>query len=170
MWRPDRLLDNPWAQPPLPIDWEVQPTYRRQVVPYFLAPLWDADAFHRNVDRKMKNKRQTGSRAGVSPAEEAASNVPKEVRSRLKQARAAKGLLQHLEGEVRNFLQEWREKEAKRRQVGLEDIDSDEEEIVFVGRNGRMHDIPHEADTIKDPGRDKLIFDGLANAPAASFA
>lgn len=116
----------------------------------------------------MKGKKQ-GRRAGISPIEEAASDVPKEVRSRLKHARAAKGLLQDLEEEVRMFLQKWNEKEAKSREDGLQDVDSEEEEIVFIGRNGQMHDSPARKAALKDLQRDKLVFDGLADDRGASF-
>lgn len=161
-------MNNPWAQPPLPSDWEVHPTYPRHAVPYYLAPLWDAEAFERSIERKMKGKKQ-GRRAGISPIEEAASDVPKEVRSRLKHARAAKGLLQDLEEEVRLFLQKWNEKESKSREDGLHDVDSEEEEIVFIGRNGQMHDSPARKAALKDLQRDKLVFDGLADDRGASF-
>lgn len=167
-WENDRLLNNPWAQPPLPIDWEIHPTYPRRAVPYYLAPLWDAEAFERSIERKMKGKKQ-GRRAGIGPAEEAASNVPKEVRSRLKHARAAKGLLQDLEEEVRIFLREWNEKDTKSAEDGLHDVDSEEEEIVFIGRNGQMHDSPVRDKTFEGLQRDKLVFDGLVEDRGASF-
>jgi hypothetical protein len=137
-------------------------------VPYYLAPLWDAEAFQRSIEKKMKGKKQ-GRRAGISPLEEAASNVPKEVRSKLKHARAAKALLQDLEEEVRMFLQKWNEKKAKSREDGLHDVDSEEEEIVFVGRNGQMHDSPTQDRTFEGLQRDKLVFDGLADDRGASF-
>jgi hypothetical protein len=171
----DRLLSNPWAQPPLPSDWEVQPTYPRRVVPYYLAPLWDAAEFQRSIEEKMKgkskkNKHARGSRGRVSPAEEAASNVPKEVRARLKRARAAKGLLQDLEEQVRVFLQKWGEKEARCREDGLHDVDSEEEEIVFVGRNGVMHDSPGRKEKYhQEVGREKMLFEGMADDKGASF-
>jgi hypothetical protein len=130
--------------------------------------LWDAEAFERSIERKMKGKKQ-GGRAGISPAEEAASNVPKEVRSRIKHARAAKGLLQDLEEKVRIFLQKWNEKDINLLEDGLHDVDSEEEEIVFVGRNGQMHDSPNKDKPFENLQRDKLVFDGLANDRGASF-
>jgi R3H-associated N-terminal domain len=170
----DRLLSNPWAQPPLPSDWEVQPTYPRRTVPYYLAPLWDAAEFQRSVEEKMrgkaKNRNSRHGRGHVSPAEEAASNVPKEVRAKLKHARAAKGLLQDLEEEVRLFLQKWSEKGERRREDGLHDVDSGEEEIVFVGRNGVMHDSPGRKEKYHhDVGREKMLFEGMADDKGASF-
>lgn len=120
------------------------------------------------MERKIKGKSQ-GRRAGISPAEEAASNVPKEVRSKLKHARAAKGLLQDLEEEVRVFLQRWNDKEAQSREDGLHDVDSEEEEIVFVGRNGQMHDSPAGEKVLDGLQRQKLVFDGLEKDRGAGF-
>ena len=161
----DRLLNNPWAQPPLPMDWEVQPTYRQTAVPYYLAPLYDEEVAHQH---KMEQRRRRFHGKG-SDESDPASRVPKEVRAKLKRARAAKGLLQDLEEDIRVFLQRWSEKQAGRQEAGLEDADSDEEEIVFVGRNGQMHDSPGGK---RDPGdlrREKLIFDTLADDRSAGF-
>ena len=185
----DRLISNPWAEPPLPIDWEVRPTYPVRTVPYYLAPLWDAAEFQRAVESKLlgrKNsksarKRQEGPN-GMSPMEEAASNIPKEVRARLKRNRAAKGLLQDLEEDVRSYVRKWNQREAKLKEEGLHDMpitsDSEEEddEVVFVGRNGVMHDSPGRKQRQKDDGWDetisneKLVFEGLDGDKGASFA
>lgn len=176
--------------PPLPSDWEVRPTYPRRTVPYYLAPLWDAAEFQRAVEAKLKGrKNSTRSRGkgtvqntGMSPMEEAATNIPKEVRARLKRARAAKGMLQDLEETVRAFVQKWNEREARLREEGLDDVpltsDSEEdEEIVFVGRNGVMHDSPGRKERHKAEGWDdetisteKMIFEGLDNDKGAAFA
>lgn len=176
--------------PPLPSDWEVRPTYPRRTVPYYLAPLWDAAEFQRAVEAKLKGrKNSTRSRGkgntqntGMSPMEEAATNIPKEVRARLKRARAAKGLLQDLEETVRAFVQKWNEREARLREEGLDDVpltsDSEEdEEIVFIGRNGAMHDSPGRKERQKEEGWDdetvsteKMIFEGLDNDKGAAFA
>ena len=47
-------------------------------------------------------------------------------------------------------------------------LDSDDEEIVFVGRNGQMHEIPSppSPDIFKD---DKLVFDSAADDHGANF-
>lgn len=176
-WENDRLLNNPHAEPPLPQDWEVRPTYPVRRIPYYLAPLWDAAEFQRAVESKLKGRRGTRSAkrraqsgVGVSPFEEAASSIPKEIRSRLKHARSAKGMLQDLEESVRVFLSQWNEKEKRLREMDLHDAplpkqhgelshrpkvavrsdsaihsdsDDEDEEIVFVGRAGTtMSDSP----------------------------
>jgi R3H-associated N-terminal domain len=123
------LLSNPWAVTPLPTDYEVRPTYPIRSVPYYLAPLWDAAEFQRSVEAKLQgrqskkgqNKYNSNKHGRTSPAEEAASNVPKEVRAKLKRARAAKGILQDLEEQVRLFLQKWNERQALRQKDGLGD-------------------------------------------------
>ena len=166
----DRLLNNPWAQPPLPIDWEVHPTYSRKPVPYYLAPLWDANLATRNAADK---KKRDMSRKPTTE-EESHVIVAKELKQKLKKAKAAKGLLQDLEEEVRGFVKKWEEKAKKLEQEGLHDLDSEDEEIVFVGRNGQMNDMPSspkskgstQEEEIK---RDKLVFDSLADDHGASF-
>ena len=171
----DRLMNNPWATPPLPSDWEVRPTYPIRSVPYYLAPLWDAAEFQRSVEEKMSHRKGKAAykrgRSHMTPAEEAASNVPKEVRAKLKRARAAKGLLMDLEEQVRLFLQKWGEKEERRKEEGLADADSEEEEIVFVGRNGVMHDSPgrKQKEEAENVARQKMLFDGLEDDKGASF-
>ncbi len=166
----DRLLNNPWAQPPLPIDWEVHPTYSRKPVPYYLAPLWDANLAARNAAEKKKRdaiKRPTSE-------EQSHGNVAKELKQKLKKAKAAKGLLQDLEEEVRKFVKKWEEKAKRLEQEGLHDVDSEDEEIVFVGRNGQMNDMPSSphskgSQEEEDIKRDKLVFDSLADDYGASF-
>ena len=74
--------------------------------------------------------------------EQNASKVPKELRGKLKKAKAAKGLLQDLEEQIRMFVKSWEEKMKKADRDESELIDSEDEEIVFVGRNGQMNDMP----------------------------
>ena len=167
----DRLMNNPWAQPPLPSDWEVHPTYPKHVVPYYLAPLWDGDMAAKSA-AAQKNHVELAKRS--QGEDEKHAKVPKELREKLKKAKAAKGLLRDLEEEVRMFVAKWEEKEKTREKEGLHDIDSDEEEIVFVGRNGQMHDMPQSSRSTRvreeeDIKRDKLVFDSLADDHGASF-
>ncbi|OAX78499.1 hypothetical protein ACJ72_07192 [Emergomyces africanus] len=212
-WENDRLLNNPWVQPPSAIDWQVQPTYQRRTVPYYLAPLWDShfaareQAKSNNASRK-NNKKDAGS--------DAQSQIPKELRQRLKHARAAVGMLRDLEEEIRQFVQRYHEKQA----VSLEDeegaeldggqsilsdddkweklqekgepetetekeFDSDDDEIVFVGRRAGKHDAPvghaKDQDHPKNTNRsnidvlekerdgEKMVFESLEEDRAAGF-
>lgn len=167
----DRLLSNPWAQPPLPSDWEVQPTYRKRSVPYYLAPLWDAQVAARESAEATKRKNQSKGSAATGGD----GKVPKELREKLKKTKAAKGLLQDLEEQVRNFVKQWEAKNRKAPPAPKPDLESDEEEIVFVGRNGQMHDVPQSPHAVVDDfdeddiKRDKLVFDSLADDHGASF-
>lgn len=186
---PDHLLSNPWAQPPLPCDWEIRPTHtRHDPLPYFLASLWDAEQAERKTTelKKEKTKKNDQFRSDGNHATEAArQRIPKLVRDRLKRARAAKGLLMDLEEQVRKFAKEWKatevagDHEAVLNRAEFHDFDflsseeEEEEEIVFVGRGGSMHDRPmsREGEGLRVRGLvpEKLVFDSLASDHGASF-
>lgn len=159
--RTDRLLHVPNVQLPLPSDWEVHPTHPVHTVPYYLAPLWDAGVRRRAEDTVAAKKKSAGKRSGIV---EEKGRIPQELRAKLKKAKGAKSLLQDLEEEVRKFVKEWERKNA-----GLEaEVDSEDEEIVFVGRNGTMSD--EQRKTVEEElEREKLVFDSLADDHGASF-
>ncbi|KAI9704848.1 MAG: hypothetical protein M1836_006628 [Candelina mexicana] len=161
-WENDRLLNNPYAQPPLPIDWEVHPTYPRHSVPYYLAPLWDAGLKQNSAANSKEHRR-------AEKNDDASVKVPKQLREKLKRARGAKGLLRDLEEEVRLFVQKWEAKEDQVEQGHSSEIDSEDEEIVFVGRNGQIEDPPPRKRLDQQLQKDKLVFDSLANDQGASF-
>ncbi|GAB1739611.1 hypothetical protein NU219Hw_g4560t1 [Hortaea werneckii] len=166
-WENDRLLSNPYAQPPLPSDWQVQPTYPRHAVPYFLAPLWDAEYARSSSERK---KKMDEAKSPASKEEAEAKKVTQELRAKLKKSRGAKGLLQDLEEEVRGFVTQWDEKQRQLEQEGLIDPDSSEdEEIVFVGRNGAMNDDRRREKQEEHLQKDKLIFESLVDDHGAAF-
>ncbi|KAL8693031.1 MAG: hypothetical protein Q9218_002047 [Villophora microphyllina] len=110
-------------------------------------------------------------------AQVAAGNtkVPRELREKLKKTKAAKGLLQDLEEQVRSFVKQWEDKNKKPAPAPKPELDSDDEEIVFIGRNGQMHDVPQSPHAARDDfdeddiKRDKLVFDSLADDHGASF-
>ncbi|KAK1042049.1 hypothetical protein LTR12_004602 [Friedmanniomyces endolithicus] len=161
-WENDRLLSNPHAQPPLPSDWEVQPTYTRRKVPYFLAPLWDAEFAARAAGERERERR-----GQVGVGREAAE--VRELRARLKKARGAKGLLQDLEEGVRGFIEQWEAKERELESEGVIEADSEDEEIVFVGRNGVMSDERRREREMETVEKDKLIFQSLVDDHGAAF-
>ena len=163
----DRLLNNPWVQHPLPSDWEVHPTYPKHAVPYYLAPLWDQDLAARAGAEKTKRQ---SAREQAKAEDESTSKIPKDLREKLKKAKAAKGLLKDLEEQVRLFVKNW---EEHRKDACEQELDSEDEEIVFVGRNGQMSDIPSspkigldESDAEREQ---RLVFDSLASDQGASF-
>ncbi|EMC93243.1 hypothetical protein BAUCODRAFT_36916 [Baudoinia panamericana UAMH 10762] len=165
-WENDRLLNNPWAEPPLPSDWQVHPTYTRQSVPYFLAPLWDAEYARSTQERR---KRAEAAKTPVNKEEAEVQQVTRELKAKLKKSRGAKGLLQDLEQEVRAFVEQWDAKQKQLEQDGLFDLDSEDEEIVFVGRNGAMSDERRKEKQLDSLEKDKLVFQSLVDDHGASF-
>lgn len=165
-WENDRLLGNPHAQPPLPEDWQIQPTHSLQHVPYFLAPLWDAE-YARTASLRMK--RAEAAKAPKTKEEATAAKVKQELKAKIKRSRGAKSLLQDLEEEVRGFIEKWEEKQKQLETEGLIEPDSEDEEIVFVGRNGAMSDEKRRSRHEEQLEKDKLIFQSLVDDHGASF-
>ncbi len=166
---PDRLLHVPNVQPPLPSDWQVHPTHPVHTVPYYLAPLWDAGVRHRAEELSAAKKARVAKKAGLGVDGDEKGRIPQELRQKLKKSKGAKSLLQDLEEEVRQFLTEWEgKKERLGRTVAEMELDSEDEEIVFVGRNGTMSD--EQRKTVEEElEREKLVFDSLADDHGASF-
>ena len=82
--------------------------------------------------------------------------------------------MRDLEEVVRQFVVRWNEKEMKLREEGLEDVlvsdtEGEEEEIVFVGRNGAMLDSSGNKVDEEGVEKDKLVFEGLLEDKGASF-
>ncbi|KAL4877302.1 R3H-associated N-terminal domain-containing protein [Aspergillus karnatakaensis] len=174
-WENDRLLHNPWAEPPSSKDWMPQPTHvRHEPMPYYLAPLWDKQYAH--LDRR--SAKQIAKDTKVERHQ-----IPKELRLRLKHARAARGMLQDLEEDVRRFIERWNERQSLRSKDGLADAPSSsedsEDEVVFVGRNGQMHDAPDRKKQLQamrettsshnELDGEKMVFESLADDGAAGF-
>lgn len=140
-------------------------------MPYYLAPLWDAGVRHRAEEKlHAANAARGAKKAGrAGDGENVRGRIPAELRQKLKKAKGAKGLLQDLEEEVRSFLREWEEQKGKLGR-GAQDceVDSEDEEIVFMGRNGTMSDEQRRR-VEKELDREKLVFDSLADDQGASF-
>ncbi|KAH7121178.1 R3H-associated N-terminal domain-containing protein [Dendryphion nanum] len=165
-WENDRLLSNPHAEPPTAKDWEVHPTYPVQHVPYYLAPLWDAGLKRQSDSRKANASKAKVSTRTVATKPTEAGVIPKELREKLKRSRGAKGLLMDLESEVRKFVASWEEKERLAAADGLPaDPDSEDDEIVFVGRNGAMRDV-EPSEQIK---RELMVFETEAGDQSGTF-
>ena len=152
----------------MPSDWEVHPTYPKHAVPYYLAPLWDKDAA---AKAEARERAKGDAKQRVIAADESQGRVPREIREKLKKAKASKGLLKDLEEQIRTFLQSC---EAKNKTPQKKDLDSEDEEIVFVGRKGHMHDVPlspkfRDGMDEDDDVMEELIFDSLVNDRGASF-
>ena len=160
----DRLIGNPWVEPPEPHDWEVRPTHPAREVPYSVAAQWDEKRAQARA--KAADEAKKAAQLRSNPV----ASVPRDLREKLKRSKGAKGLLQDLEEQVREFVRMWEEKERQLKGDGLDDVaSSDEEEIVFVGRNGRMRDEYLMRQKERELQRDKLIFDSLVDDHGASF-
>jgi len=149
-------------------------------VPYFLAPLWDAEfkatsaakAKHEGATRQLGKTRDPRSQG--SAREQAAARVPAEIKARLQKSRGARGLLMDLEEEVREFI----EGLVARHGVHADDDEdehaiesSEDEEIVFVGRDGAMRDGRSRRKEKRDSEamREKLVFHSLVEDHGAAF-
>ncbi|KAE8350179.1 R3H-associated N-terminal domain-containing protein [Aspergillus coremiiformis] len=175
-WENDRLLHNPWAEPPSPNDWAVGPTYtRHEPMPYYLAPLWDVH--YKHIDHTSSKQTAKGTKGEKH-------RVPKDLRLKLKHARAARGMLQDIEEDIRQFIEGWGANQLLLQKDGLADAsassdEDSEDEIVFVGRNGQMHDSPgcktnlqqrqEVMHTNNKRGGEKLVFESLVDDRAAGF-
>lgn len=190
--RADRLLNNPWAQPPSSADWKIEPTYtRHNTVPYYLAPLWDAHYAAKEQTRLSRRKGHARPEtSGTTVAD--MHPIPKELRARLKRTRAAKGLLQDLEEDIRTFVEKWNEKqmtgsterEEEKREVDDDSdcgsdggsgsgsgSDDEEDEVVFVGRKHAKSSTEAENPMADATGVDdqKLVFESPAEDQSAGF-
>ena len=118
-----------------------------------------------------EKKKRDAARQHAQASDESAGKIPRELREKLKKAKAAKGLLRDLEMQVRLFVKTWEDQTKKEEKP---ELDSEDENIVFVGRNGQMHDLPPSPKSKNsmdknDIKRDRLVFDSLANDQGASF-
>lgn len=128
---------------------------------------------HKEHEKGHKHAKRSNNR----DQEDEKNRVSKEIRKSLKHARAARGMLQDLEEDIRRFLEKWNDKqlelEFNNSSEDSEFEDSDEE-IVFVGRNGQMHDAHSRKEKAKllDAGiqdGQKMVFESLARDPGAVF-
>ncbi|KAL6904258.1 R3H-associated N-terminal domain-containing protein [Trichoderma evansii] len=149
----DRLVDVPNVQPPEPIDWEVHPTHPIHRVPYQLAQFWDHGVRQRIQDKtaklqaaRKKQQLKAGSATGLGIGE-----VPRDLRESTKRSPVIRTWVKALEEPVRQYMVNERQRRRADDQAddshdedvdsAAEEMDSDDEEIVFVGRNGRMRDL-----------------------------
>ncbi|KAK0715557.1 R3H-associated N-terminal domain-containing protein [Lasiosphaeris hirsuta] len=162
-WENDHLLHVPNVQPPLPTDWQVHPTHPvLPTVPYALAKYWDGGLRERAEERKAAFAAQRRMRAFVAtgganaaagggaslsaaPASAPAAvpdvgRVPRDLRATAKRTPAVKSWLRVLEEPVRKFLVDrGLVANDKAAEVVVESsTDSEDDEVVFIGRNGAM--------------------------------
>ncbi|KAH7134372.1 R3H-associated N-terminal domain-containing protein [Dactylonectria macrodidyma] len=150
-WENDRLIHVPNVQPPQPVDWEVHPTHPVHRVPYQLAQFWDRGV-RQSVEEKTtrlqasrkKQQLQRGSATGLGVGE-----VSRDLREAAKRVPVVRTWVRALEEPMRQYLGDLipKQEEPKVEQPdtdvdsAAEEMDSDDEEIVFVGRNGAMREL-----------------------------
>ncbi|KAJ9138361.1 Uv-damaged dna-binding protein [Pleurostoma richardsiae] len=132
-----RLVDVPNVEPPLPVDWEVRPTYPVRHVPYHIAQYWDK-GLRQQAEEKMAA--ESARRQKTRPAPGAPGRVPRELRDTVRKSPGVKSWVRDLEEPVRRFLVERGVGEERDEEDSSDSMTSEDEEIVFVGRNGSMRD------------------------------
>jgi hypothetical protein len=168
----------PNAQPPAPSDWQPHPTHPVHHIPYALASYWDQHQLlttsksQRNpIDslQKLHLDRTSAIQAASKRAQLArgtatglgAGEVPRDLREAAKRSQVVKGWLKDLETPIR----EWVRRERKGEE---EDVGSDEEEIVFKGRDQTNGE--ELVDERKQKSSDsKMVLDSFGDVENASY-
>ncbi|KXJ95685.1 R3H-associated N-terminal domain-domain-containing protein [Microdochium bolleyi] len=172
-WENDRLLHVPNVQPPEPIDWEHRPTHPVVHVPYQLASAWDLHVRARVESKTAAAARRKQTQTRTLGDEHVTGRVPRELFVRAKKVPAVKTWVRSLEEPVRKFLVD-REvaKPAAPAHDESESSSTEDEEIVFVGRNGTMRDGWKKAKReTKGPDaatQEGMIFDALGDDDESS--
>ncbi|RYP09271.1 hypothetical protein DL765_008496 [Monosporascus sp. GIB2] len=133
-WENDRLLHVPNAQPPEPKDYEPRPTHPVVHVPYQVAAAWDLRVRAEVEAKKAAAVRRKQMQTRTMGDAHVAGRVPRELFQRAKKTPAVKTWVRSLEEPVRRYLVELEVADEASSE------DSEDEEIVFVGRNGSMRD------------------------------
>ncbi|PNS20152.1 hypothetical protein CAC42_5602 [Sphaceloma murrayae] len=120
-------------------------------------------------EARRQEKRRLKEEEALLQAEMDKEQVARDLRARIKKARGARGLLQDLELEVRNFLMQLEYDAKMGEKDGFVDVQKEdsEDEIVFVGRKGGMRDKKRT----KSEGErmERLIFQSSERDQGASF-
>lgn len=142
-WENDHLLHVPNAQPPEPSDWEPRALHPVNHTPYQIATMWDL-----RMRAEVETKRAVAARRKQMQTRtlgdaHVAGRVPRELFQRAKKTPAVRTWVRSLEEPVRQYLVE--QEVAKEPPPALltdseGEGEVEDEEIVFVGRNGAMRD------------------------------
>ncbi|KAK8119391.1 uncharacterized protein PG998_004017 [Apiospora kogelbergensis] len=171
-WENDRLVGVPNAQPPQPYDWEPRPTHPVHHVPYQIAAAWDlrlrADVEAKKAAAALRKQQHTKTLGDDAVA----GRVPRELFLRAKKTPAVKTWVRSLEEPVRKFLVD-RRVAREEAEASVEDSSdsTEDEEIVFVGRNGTMRDGWKKArreDKKQGSTEEGMVFDALGDDDESS--
>ncbi|KAF4592568.1 uv-damaged DNA-binding protein [Ophiocordyceps camponoti-floridani] len=188
-WDNDRLVGVPNVQPPLPCDWEVHPTHPVHHIPYQLAQFWDCGMRQRAQDKaasleaaRKKQQRSAGSATGLGVGE-----VPRDLRESAKRSDTIRLWVRALEEPVRRFLARGQGDEdgdggEEEEDSAADLMDSEDDEIVFVGRSGAMRELRERRERRETSGfkmarremhhktvDSGLVFDSFGDGDAAAF-
>ncbi|KAI1177615.1 R3H-associated N-terminal domain-containing protein [Nemania sp. FL0916] len=144
-WENDRLLHVPNAVPPEPQDFVPQPTYPVQHVPYRLAAAWELRVRAEVEARSAALARRKQAFTRTLGDDDVSGRVPRELCQRAKKTPAVRAWVRSLEEPVRRYLVERdlalaTDDSDSSHTSSSSELDSEDEEIVFVGRNGSMRD------------------------------
>ncbi|KAI0132610.1 R3H-associated N-terminal domain-containing protein [Xylariales sp. AK1849] len=164
-WENDRLMHVPHVQPPEPFDYEPRPTHPVQYVPYQIAAVWDARMRADVEAKKAVAARRKQKQTQTLGDENVTGRVPRELFVRAKKTPAVKTWVRSLEEPVRRFLVD--RKVAN--EAESESEDTEDEEIVFVGRNGTMRDGWKKARREGHDDEAGIAFDALGDDESGAF-
>ncbi|OTB05998.1 hypothetical protein M426DRAFT_319368 [Hypoxylon sp. CI-4A] len=167
-WENDRLIHVPNAQPPEPYDWEPRPLYPVNHVPYHIAVVWDS-----RVRAEVETKRSIAARRKQMQTrtlgdDHVAGRVPRELFQRAKKTPAVKTWVRSLEEPVRRYLVD---QDLAKEPTHSDDDSTEDEEIVFVGRDGSTRDGWKKAkrEYKGKTEEEGMIFDALGDDADSAF-
>ena len=175
----DRLMHVPNVQPPLPTDWEVHATHPVHHIPYQIAQFWDRGV-RKSIEEKTlklqaarkKQQLQSGRATGLGVGE-----VPRDLRESAKRSPVVRTWVRSLEEPVRQYLCTHVQAEEEDADSAAEDMSSEDEEIVFVGRNGAMRELRERTTRWKPARREVsqetveagMVMDSFGDDETAAF-
>ncbi|KAI1382405.1 hypothetical protein F4677DRAFT_401850 [Hypoxylon crocopeplum] len=137
-WENDRLMHVPNVQPAQPFDWEPRPLHPVNHVPYQIAVAWDLRVRAQVESKKAAAARRKQMQTRTLGDAHVAGRVPRELFQRAKKTPAVKTWVRSLEEPVRRYLVEL--EVAKEPSSSDSEVDTEDEEIVFVGRDCSTRD------------------------------
>lgn len=152
-------------------------------MPYQVAQYWERGVRQQVQDKtsrlqatRKKQQLQSGSATGLGVGE-----VPRDLREYAKRSPLVKNWVRTLEEPVRDFLHgegsRAAEKERQEMAAAEEELDSDEEEIVFAGRQGALKELQEKKDRWRLAHREiaqetvdsGMVFDSFGDDESAAY-
>lgn len=159
----------PNAQPPQPFDWEPRPVYPVHNVPYQIAVVWDNRVRAEVESKKAIAARRKQMQTRTLGDAHVAGRVPRELFQRAKKTPAVKTWVRSLEEPVRRYLID--QELAKEPTSPDSEENTEDEEIVFVGRDGTTRDGWKKArrEAKGKTEEEGMIFDALGEDADSAF-